>query len=85
MPYNFMTQKEVISLSKEDLKLVLDILEYEIDKDGVVIDKNNKNVICPFTAEPVNLDSLSIMPGSLILMNTSPVTLSEYFYRYTDD
>ncbi len=77
--------KETVLLTKEQFTSLLDALDYKVNEKGVIIDLNNKEVICPFTAEPVKLDMLSIMPGSIVLMNTTPVTLSEYFYNYPED
>ena len=77
--------KEVVILSKEDKKILLEMLGYNVDKEGFVISLNNERMICPFTNGPVSLEDASIMPGSLIIMNTTPVTLSEYFYQYPDE
>lgn len=78
-------EKEIISLNEEEMKLLLEALDYKISEDGVVLDKNEKEVKCPFSGEAVDIKKISIMPGSLVLMNTSPLTLSEYFYQYPDD
>ena len=78
-------EKEIIYLSKDEFNILLDVLNFRIDEQGRILDQNGEKVICPFTQKQVELDTLSIMPGSLILMNTSPLTLSEYFYQYPDD
>ncbi|MBI2523008.1 hypothetical protein HYW19_01335 [Candidatus Woesearchaeota archaeon] len=77
--------KETIILSKEDKKILLETLGYTVDKEGFVLSANKDREICPFTNNPIKLEDASIMPGSLIIMNTTPVTLSEYFYQYPDD
>ena len=77
--------KEIVSLSRDEFKILLEVLNYDIDDFGGIIDEKGEKVICPFTNGQVKLDEISIMPGSLIFMNTSPLTLSEYFYQYPDD
>ncbi len=77
--------KEVLVLSREDKKILLGILDYDVDEQGFVLSTDKTPTICPFTNKPVKLDDASLMPGSLIVMNTTPVTLSEYFYQYPDD
>lgn len=80
-----MSEKEIVYLNQEEMELILEALDYKIDKDNGVIGPDNKKVICPFTEEPTTITKISVMPGSLILMNTSPLTLSEYFYQYPND
>lgn len=80
-----MMDKEIVSLSKDEFKILLEVLNYNVDDLGGIIDDKGQKVICPFTKWQVKLDKISIMPGSLIFMNTSPLTLSEYFYQYPDD
>jgi len=77
--------KEVLSLSEKDLKLLLEILGYKISENKNILDSEGNEVVCPFTKDKIQLDNLSIMPGSIVLMNTTPVTLSEYFYQYPDE
>ncbi|MBU0471716.1 MAG: hypothetical protein KKF65_03765 [Nanoarchaeota archaeon] len=77
--------KETIILSKEDKKILLETLGYAIDEGGFILSADKDRAICPFTNSPIKLEDASIMPGSLIVMNTTPVTLSEYFYQYPDD
>lgn len=78
-------EKEIVVLSDEDKKVLFEILGYSVDSQGIIIDEKQEKVICPFTKTPVELKNSSLMPGSLIIMNTTPVTLSEYFYQYPDD
>lgn len=77
--------KEVIILPKDDKKILLEILGYTIDEEGFILSTDKDRAICPFTNTHIKLETASIMPGSLIIMNTTPVTLSEYFYQYPDD
>lgn len=75
-----------IELNEEERKLFLDILEYQVDQEGFIVDKKtNKHYICPLSKSKVPLSSSSILPGSTIILNTSALTLSEYFSRYIED
>lgn len=78
-------KKEIVVLPLEEKKVLLDILGYKISEEGTILKANNEEVICPFTKKAVKIETASLMPGSLIIMNTTPVTLSEYFYQYPDD
>ena len=79
------TENEIIKLSKEEFIVVLEALGYFVNKNGIIIDKNGKEQICEFTEEEVNINKISIMPGSIKIMNTTPVSISEYLYRYPND
>lgn len=75
-----------IELDEEEKKTLLDILDYDVDKDGFVVDrKTGKHHICPLSNSLVPISSSSILPGSTIIINTSVLTLSEYFSRYLEE
>ncbi|MBL7148317.1 MAG: hypothetical protein ISS82_05820 [Nanoarchaeota archaeon] len=78
-------EKDIISLKKEEMEILINALGYHLDEEGIVLDTKKEKVICPFTKKEINICNISVMPGSLVLMNTNPVTLSEYFYQYPDD
>lgn len=74
-----------IEMNDEERTLLLDILDYEVDEDGFVVDKKTKkHYICPVSKTKVPISSSSILPGSTIILNTSALTLSEYFTRYLE-
>jgi len=78
--------KETVSLTKEEMKILLEILGYSVNSSGIVYKSDGAVLECPLSKEGVTLDkSISVMPGSIIVMNTTPVTLSEYFYQYSYD
>lgn len=72
------------TLNNEQKKVLLKALDYNVDKNGVIIDKTGKPHKCPYTQKKVLLKNASIMPGSAIVMNTSSLTLSEYITDYID-
>lgn len=75
-----------IEVNEEERRLLLDILDYEVDGDGLIVDKKTKrHYICPISKTKVPISSSSILPGSTIILNTSALTLSEYFSRYLEE
>ena len=67
----------------EQKTALMDILGYSVDENGIIFDKEtNKQHICPITDEPVSIDNASILPGSTIIINTTELSLSEYFTDY---
>ncbi len=74
-----------VEMNDAERKLLLDILDYEVDEDGFIVDKKTKRpYICPVSNTKVPISSSSILPGSTIVLNTSALTLSEYFTRYLE-
>lgn len=75
-----------IELNDAERKALLDVLDYEVDEEGFVVNKRTKKPhICPFSNTKVPLSSSSILPGSTVIINTSALTLSEYFSRYLEE
>lgn len=74
-----MTLKEIkFSKLKESTKLLyLELLGYEVDEKGFIT-KDKKRIKCDYTKEFVPFKTASILPGSTVIMNTSPYTLSSY-------
>lgn len=76
---NFKTEH----LGEEDKTLLLELLGYALDDEMFIIDKsNNRRVICPYSKKYVHFSTASILPGSTIIVNTSPYTLSCYISDY---
>jgi len=77
---------EFFELTETAKKVLLDILGYSVNKEGVIIEKETgKTHICKYTGEPVRFLDAAIMPGSTVIFNASPVTLSEYFEEYLNE
>jgi len=69
----------------EERKVLLDILGYEVNEDGIVIDKNTgEEYKDPITGDVVFIENASILPGSTVIINTSELTLSEYITKYLE-
>ncbi|MCX9010146.1 MAG: hypothetical protein OIN66_03385 [Candidatus Methanoperedens sp.] len=69
----------------EEKKILLDILGYEIGEAGIILDKETKKEhICPITETVVFIENASILPGSTVVINTSELSLAEYFTRFVE-
>jgi hypothetical protein len=76
---------EFISLDEDEKIILLDVLGYTVDENGIIYDKDTmKEHICPLTNEAVFIENASIMPGSTVVMNTNELSLSEYFSKYIE-
>jgi hypothetical protein len=77
---------EMIHLTDEQKRTILDFLDYSVDEKGVIISKkDNKPYMCPYTGDPVLFNKVSIMPGSTVIFNTSPLTLAQYFSEHVEN
>lgn len=80
-----MQEIRFLDVNDDEKKLLLDILGFEVSEDMVIIEKKTKTpYICPITKKKVRLEDASILPGSTIIINTSAITLSEYFSRFLE-
>ncbi len=69
----------------EEKKVLLDIFGYEVDEDGLILDKETKEEHkCPITGEVVFIENASVLPGSTVVINTSELSLSEYFTKFVE-
>lgn len=72
--------KEIVfkNLPRHIKKLYLELLGYSIDDEDFITDEKKKRVKCEYSLEYIQLKTASILPGSTIIINTSPYTLSSY-------
>ncbi len=76
---------KLMKLGLEEKRVLLDILGYEVNEDGVILDKKTKKEHrCPITGDIVFIENASILPGSTVVINTSALSLAEYFTRYVE-
>ena len=69
----------------EDKKLILlKALGYDVNENGFILNDKKKYHICPYTNMRVLFKNASILPGSVVIINTSSLTLSEYITDYVD-
>lgn len=69
----------------EEKKILLDVLGYEIGEAGIILDKETKKEhICPITESVVFIENASVLPGSSVVINTSELSLAEYFTKFVE-
>lgn len=69
----------------EEKKVLLDVLGYEVDDNGIIFDKSTqKEHVCPVTGDPVFVENASILPGSTIVIKTTELSLAEYFTNFVE-
>ena len=74
-----------ISLDYDRKVILLNALGYGVDREGYIIEEDTKKrVVCKYTNKYVKINGASILPGSTVIINTSPVTLSEYIEEYLE-
>lgn len=70
----------------EEKKILLDILGYAVDENGMVLNKEkNEKHICPITKEVVFIENASVLPSSTLVINTSELSVAEYFTKFIED
>ena len=76
--------KKFLFLSDEKKKILLKALGYGTDVKGYIIDENGRRVLCKYSGVEVPFVNASILPGSTIIINTTPYTLSKYLEEYLE-
>lgn len=77
---------ELFSLKEmpKEAKITL-LKELGFDSDGIfVIEKYGKKVIDRYINEPVKLDNMLIFPGSTIILDNNPLSITSYLEEYGD-
>ncbi len=73
-------------LDENENRVLLKALGYDINEKGFVVEEHTKNLIwCRYTNKPVKFDEASILPGSTIIINTIPISLSSYIEEFLED
>jgi len=70
---------EFEELGKEEKELLLKAYKYEVNSEGVIVDSLLKEpVISQDTQRPIKLESASLLPGSMRIIDTTPLTISKF-------
>ncbi len=77
---------ELVSLKELPMEVKVAILEeLGYGTDGVyVVDKNKQRHIDKYIKEPVRLDNMLILPGSTIIIDDNPLSISSYLEEFGD-
>jgi len=71
--------KGFLKISNEEKEVLLEILGFEIKDDKFLYSKKTGAPhICPYTNEKVSYANATFVPGSLIVINGDPISLSTY-------
>lgn len=65
-----------ISLAKE--------LGYEVDPDGVHLLKGGEPALDEYSNDPLRLDNLAVLPGSVVLLDNNPLSIAWYLEEHGD-
>ena len=77
------TDIELLDLDDEEKKIFLEALGYGVNDEGKVIkSETNKPAICPYSEREIEFRNASILPGSVLVMNTNATTIAEYLTKH---
>lgn len=66
-------------LQDNEKKVLLSAYDYGVDEDGDIVDLLLKEkIISKRTKAPFNLKNVALLPGSLKIMDSDPLTISRY-------
>ncbi len=64
---------------------ILLLQELGFGSDGTfVLDKNGEQVLDKYTDEPVRIDNMAILPGSTLILDNNPLSISSFLEEYGD-
>lgn len=72
------------SISKDSRLEILKELGFEVDKQSFVIDSTGKRVVDKYIDKEVRFDSMIILPGSTIILDDNPLSISLYLEEFGD-
>ena len=79
-----MTKLVAIKDIPTDFKIVL-VRGLGYDSDGTfVLNKDGNKCLDKYTEEPIRIDNMAIFPGSTIILDNNPLSLSSFLEEYGD-
>jgi hypothetical protein len=78
---------ELVSIKDMPLHFkILLLQELGYDSDGVyVLDRNGAKVSDIYTQEPVRIENMAILPGSTIILDNNPLSITSYLEEHEKD
>ena len=77
---NVQNVKSILSVSCEEKTAILECLGYIVnDNNKLVNSETGKLHICPISKKPIDIDNASVVPGSVLVINSDTMSLAEYF------
>ena len=77
---------EIMSLKDMPVNCKILLLEeLGFGSDGTyVLNKNGEQVLDKYIGEPIKIDSMAILPGSTLILDDNPLSISSYLEEYGD-
>jgi hypothetical protein len=78
---------EILSLKDSPLDFRVSIAEklgYAVDPDGVHLLKEGERALDPYSNDPLRLDNIAVLPGSVILLDNNPLSIAWYLEEHGD-
>lgn len=69
-------------MSREDKIRLLRELQY--GSDGVFVFKDGQKCLDRYTEEPVRIDNMIILPGSTVVLDNNPLSVSSFLEEFGD-
>jgi len=74
----------LVQLNINERIKVLDKLGYIVNEKGNIVNKSTKKGLkCKYGGDNVHINTAAILPGSLLIINATPLTMAEYFVEYS--
>ena len=77
---------ELISIKEmpRDVKVIL-VQRLGYNSDGTfILEKSGKQLLDKYTGEPVKIENMFIYPGSTIILDNNPLSISSFLEEYGD-
>ncbi|MBD3319271.1 hypothetical protein GF342_05175 [Candidatus Woesearchaeota archaeon] len=75
-----------LSLKEPQKRVLLKALGYELDEEDYVVNaETGKRLLCKYTNRKISLQDASVLPGSTIVIGSSPYALAKYVEEYLED
>jgi len=76
---------ELISLKNMPRNVKIELLKrLGYDSDGVFVLKDGERHLDRYIKEPVRIDNMLILPGSAIIIDNNPLSISSYLEEFED-
>ncbi|MCI4358543.1 MAG: hypothetical protein L3J95_02425 [Thermoplasmata archaeon] len=78
---------QIVSLKDTPLDFRVGVakeLGCEVDSDGIHLVKAGERALDPYSKEPLRLDNIAVLPGSVVLLDNNPVSIAWYLEVHGD-
>lgn len=76
--------KKFINLPSNARRVLLKALGYEVKRGYIIHSDTKERIICKYSKKPILFENASIMPGSTIIINSDPLSISQYIGEYLE-